>query len=84
MAPHTLSSQSGKVATDGLRPSSNRIHRLWNEVRSHEAPHPIWVKAGLLGRLVPLVEAVLQLLGSGFRRIRAVDHVGGFRPGFVF
>src|SRR5579871_6857462 len=45
---------------------------------------PLLLWTGLLRRLEPAVEAVLQLLGSDIRRIGAVDDVGRFNPGLVF
>ena len=39
--------------------------------------------ARLLRGLVPAVEAFLQLLGGGFGRLGAVDHVGRGAPGLV-
>src|SRR5262245_48899436 len=38
----------------------------------------------LLSRLEPAIETILKLLGGGFRRLRAVDHIGRGHPRFVF
>src|SRR4051812_7094994 len=51
---------------------------------SRPMPRPAgWKLSRLLGRLVPAVQALLQLLCSGFRSLRAVQHVGADRPELV-